>query len=164
MSEPVITIRPGRLSDVPAESSLNHDTDWCYDESNMVAEYHDDAYEPSSVLVAELDGNVVGKLELFIAWKSIYGKFGVIRRFVVHPEHRSHGVGRVLFDAATELARDSGCSFIELSVDVTNPIPHSFYHRQGFREDRVEVLMRKPLTDQDASSNYIAQRDEFTGN
>jgi len=67
----------------------------------------------------------------------------------------------VLFDAATKLARESGCSFIELSVDVTNPIPHSFYHRQGFREDRVEVMMRKPLTEQDASSNYIAQREEF---
>jgi GNAT superfamily N-acetyltransferase len=161
VSEPVITIRPGRLSDLPAEASLNHDTDWCYDEANMVAEYHDDAYEPSSVLIAEVDGKLVGKLELFIAWKSIYGKFGVIRRFVVHPEHRSQGVGRVLFDAATEHARESGCSFIELSVDVTNPIPHSFYHRQGFREDRVEVLMRKPLTEQDASSNYTAQRDAF---
>ena len=163
-AEPVITIRHGRFEDIPAETALNHDVGWCYDEANMVAEYHDDSYEPSSVLVAEVDGKVAGKLELYIAWKSVYGKFGVIRRFVVHEDHRSQGVGRVLFDAATDLARESGCSFIELSVDVTNPIPHSFYHREGFREDRVEVMMRKPLTDQDPSSNYVAQREEWKTN
>jgi len=111
--------------------------------------------------VAEIDGRVAGKLELYMAWKSVYGKFGVIRRFVVHQDFRSQGVGRVLLDAATARAREAGCAFIELSVDVTNPIPHSFYHREGFREDRVEVMMRKPLDDRYKPSNYEAQREEW---
>ena len=161
MAQPTITVRAGRIGDIPDETGMNHEVGWCYDEENMVAEYHDDSYEPSSVLVAEMDGKVVGKIELYMAWKSTYGKFGVIRRFVIHQDYRSQGIGRVLMDAATQHARDAGCSFIELSVDVTNPIPHSFYHREGFREDRVEVMMRKPLDERYKSSNYEAQREEF---
>ncbi len=164
MVEPTITVRPGRLSDIPAETEMNHEVEWCYDEANMVAEYHDDSYEPSSVLVAEIDGRVVGKIELYQAWKSTYGRFAVIRRFVIHKDYRSQGIGRRLMDAATERAREAGCSFIELSVDVTNPIPHSFYHREGFREDRVEVMMRKPLDDRYKPSDYEAQRDEWATN
>lgn len=161
MSELKITVRPGRIGDIPAETEMNHDVDWCYDEANMVAEYHDDSYEPSSVLVAELDGRIVGKIELYMAWKSTYGKFAVIRRFVIHRDFRSQGIGRKLMDAAVERARAQDCAFIELSVDVTNPIPHAFYHREGFREDRVEVMMRKPLTERYKPSDYQAQRDEW---
>ncbi|HET9016264.1 MAG TPA: GNAT family N-acetyltransferase [Thermomicrobiaceae bacterium] len=161
MSTPTITIRAGRMEDAPAEAELNRDVDWCWDEEQTVAEYHDDAYEPSSVLVAESDGQVVGKLELFVGAKSVHGRFGLIRRFVVHRDYRGQGVGRVLLDAATERARDLGCSFIELSVDVTNPAAHAFYQRDGFVEDRVEVMMRKSLDGKPHASFYAAQKEEW---
>jgi GNAT superfamily N-acetyltransferase len=149
-----ITIRPGRLSDVPAEAQLHKHVDWCYDERETLVEYHDDAYEPSSVMIAEESGEVVGKLELFIAWKSNHGKFGLIRRFVVAPGWRGKGVGQQLLDAAIARATDEGCAFVELSVDVTNPFAHAFYAREGFVEDRVEVLMRRPLGTTDTASGY----------
>jgi GNAT superfamily N-acetyltransferase len=149
-----IIVRPGRLSDVPTEAELHSGVDWCYDERETLAEYHDDAYEPSSVLIAESEGQVVGKLELFIAWKSSHGKFGLIRRFVVAPGWRGKGVGKELLDAAITKCTQEGCSFVELSVDVTNPFAHAFYAREGFFEDRVEVLMRRPLGGNDASSAY----------
>lgn len=161
MGTPVIRVRPGRLEDVATEGELNHDVDWCYDEASMITEYHDDAYEPSSVLVAEMDGRVVGKLELFIGAKTAHGHFGLIRRFVVHPDFRGQGIGRVLLEAATARARAAGCSFIELSVDVTNPEPHAFYRTQGFVEDRVEVMMRKSLDGKPHASLYAAQREEW---
>lgn len=149
-----ITIRPGRLDDITAEAMMHRDVDWCYDERNMLAEYHDDAYEPSSVLVAEVDGDVVGKLELFIGWKSNHGRFGLIRRFVVKDGWRGQGVGRRLLDAANERALEAGCTFLELSVDVTNPFAHAFYAREGFVEDRVEVLMRRSLDGSAHQSEY----------
>jgi GNAT superfamily N-acetyltransferase len=149
-----ITIRPGRLSDVPDETALNRAVDWCYDERETLAEYHDDAYEPSSVLIAECDGEVVGKLELFIAWKSIHGKFALIRRFVIASGWRGQGIGKKMLDAAIERAREEDCAFVELSVDVTNPFAHALYAREGFVEDRVEVLMRRPLIASDVSSKY----------
>jgi GNAT superfamily N-acetyltransferase len=159
MTDLTITTRPGRFADVADEAALNRQVDWCYDERHMLAEYHDDAYEPSSVLVAERDGQVVGKLELFIGWKSNHGRFGLIRRFVVAEGMRGQGVGGQLLDAATAAARAAGCAFLELTVDVTNPEAHAFYKRVGFAEDRVEVIMRRPLDGVARPSDYAAQAE-----
>ncbi|HUG15609.1 MAG TPA: GNAT family N-acetyltransferase [Thermomicrobiales bacterium] len=163
MTRAAITIRAGSLGDIDEEAALNHDVDWCYDERATLAEYHDDAYEPASVIVADAGGEIVGKLELFIAWKSAHGRFALIRRFVVKDGWRGQGIGRQLLDATIARARESGCAFIELTVDVTNPEAHAFYKREGFDEDRVEVIMRKPLDGQGHASDYAAQReaDEF---
>jgi GNAT superfamily N-acetyltransferase len=154
-----VSIRPGRIDDIDEEAALSRSVDWCYDERNTLAEYHDDAYEPSSVIVAEVDGEVVGKLELFLAWKSNHGRFGVIRRFVVKEGWRGSGIGRQLLDVALDRCRAEGCAFVELTVDVTNPAAHDFYKRVGFVEDRVEVIMRKSLDDQPHPSDYAAQAD-----
>lgn len=163
LHEPTVRVRPGRFEDAVEEAALHHDVGWCYDEAAVIAEYHDDAYEPSSVLIAELDGRIVGKVELFIARKSALGHFGLIRRFVVHPDFRAQGIGRTLLHAATEQARAAGCSFIELSVDMTNPVAHAFYQREGFSEERVEIMMRKPLDGQVHRTNLKAQDAEWRG-
>ncbi len=157
-----IIVRSGRLEDVDSEVELHRSVDWCYDERNTLAEYHDDAYEPSSVLIAESDGEVVGKLELFTAWKSTHGRFALIRRFVVAEGWRGKGVGTRLLEAAEARARERGCAFLELTVDVTNPEAHAFYKRTGFTEDRVEVIMRRPLDGQPHPSDFAARADPDT--
>lgn len=159
MPEIELSIRAGSIEDVGEESGLNASVGWCYDERATLAEYHDDAYEPSSVIIAESGGEVVGKLELFVGWKSNHGKFGLIRRFVVKDRWRGSGVGRKMLDAAIDRSRHLGCAFVELTVDVTNPEAHAFYKRYGFDEDRVEVIMRRPLDGEAHASDYAAQRD-----
>ncbi len=164
MPQTTVTIRPGRFDDVSEEAALHADVDWCYDERQTLAEYHDDAYEPSSVLIAERAGQVVGKMELFHAWKSSHGRFALIRRFVVRDGYRGQGIGRQLLDAATRQAEADGCAFLELTVDVTNPQAHAFYAAEGFIADRVEVIMRRPLTGATAdsvASTFDTQRDGF---
>lgn len=156
-----ITIRPGGFADAAFEAEANAGLDWCWDEENLIAEYYDDSYEPGSTLIAEIDGKVVGKMELFIGAKSTHGHFGVIRRFAVHPDHRSQGVGRALLDAADVRARELGCTFLELSVDATNPAAHALYQREGFQEDRVEIIMRKSLDGKPHASLYAAQKHEW---
>ena len=52
-------------------------------------------------------------------------------------------------------ARDALVERIDyLAVDVTNPEAHAFYKREGFIEDRVEVIMRKPLDGVVRTSEY----------
>ncbi|HCG28715.1 MAG TPA: GNAT family N-acetyltransferase [Thermomicrobiales bacterium] len=162
MADLEITIRPGRYEDVARRSEMHRSVDWCFDERATLAEYHDDAYEPSSVLVAEVDGEVVGTLELFLSWKSNHGRFGVIRRFVVADGWRGKGIGAALLDAATERCLADGCAFVELTVDVTNPEAHAFYKRSGFAEDRVEVVMRRPLDGHPHPSDYAARANPET--
>src|SRR5690606_1244453 len=108
MTTPTVTVRPGRIEDAEAEAALNRDAGWCWDAEYRIVEYHDDVYGASSVLVDEDEGRVFGKLVLFLGAKARHGRFGVIRRFVVHPDFRGQGIGRTLLDAATEHARAQG--------------------------------------------------------
>jgi GNAT superfamily N-acetyltransferase len=140
-----ITIRHGRRDDAAALAALHREAEWCYDDAAIVTEYFDDAFEPETVIGAEIGGALVGKLELFLGWKSTSQRFGLIRRFVVHPDWRGRGVGHQLLTAAEEEARQAGCAFLELSVDEENPGARRLYSSSGFAEDRREIILRKPL-------------------
>lgn len=143
-----ITVRRGRREDAATLAALHREADWCYDEANVVAEYYDDSFEPDTVIAAEVGGELVGKIELYLGWKSAHQRFGIIRRFVMHPEWRGKGVGHRLLTAAEEEARQAGCSFLELSVDEDNPGARRLYASIGFGEDRREIILRKPLDGQ----------------
>lgn len=156
-AEGSITIRRGRRDDAATLAALHRAADWCYDEAAIVAEYFDDAFEPESVLAAEVDGALVGKLELFLGWKSTSGRFGLIRRFVVHPDWRGRGIGHRLLAAAEEEARRAGCAFLELSVDEDNDGARRLYGGLAFAEDRREIIMRKSL-DGRAHPSHMKER------
>ena len=140
-----ITIRRGSAGDAATLAALHREAGWCYDEANVVAEYYDDSFEPETVLAADHDGELIGKLELFLGWKSTSERFGIIRRFVIHPDWRGRGIGHRLLAAAEEEARQVGCAFLELSVDEENPGARKLYASDGFTEDRRELILRKPL-------------------
>lgn len=50
---------------------------------------------------------------------------------------RSEGVGRLLVDAATEWARERGCTHLELASGAGRVDAHRFYRREGMDENRV---------------------------
>lgn len=64
-------------------------------------------------LVAELNGRVVGELELYIGKeKGSLGKCGFINVLEVHRDYRRRGVGRVLVSKAIEVAMEHGCDTV----------------------------------------------------
>ncbi len=73
--EITVGIRRGRRGDAATLAELHREADWCYDDAAIVAEYYDDAFEPETVLAAEAGGALVGKLELFLGWKSTSGSY-----------------------------------------------------------------------------------------
>jgi GNAT superfamily N-acetyltransferase len=147
-----ITIRRGRVEDAAQLAALHRDAAWCYDDAAIVTEYYDDSFEPETVIGAEVNGLLVGKLELFLGWKSTSGRFGVIRRFVIHPAWRGQGIGHQLLTAAETAALEAGCTFLELSVDEANAGARKLYGSNGFAEDRREIMMRKSLDGQEHPS------------
>jgi GNAT superfamily N-acetyltransferase len=60
------------------------------------------------------------------------GKYLEIDNFIVHPEHRSKGVGKLLTDFVHQKALDLGCNNIVLDAYTNNFQAHRFYYNQGY--------------------------------
>lgn len=86
------------------------------------------------VLVADLDGRIVGVLQLsFIPHLTYEGGWRAqIEGVRVAGDVRSHGVGRALFESSIDRARSRGCHLVQLTTDRRRPEALNFYLGLGF--------------------------------
>ena len=86
-----------------------------------------------SVLVAESgDGALIGFCTAYQDMHSVRFGYRVwTEDLAVHPEHRSHGVGKALLHAAMAWARERGATHYELDSALTRTDAHRFYEREG---------------------------------
>ncbi len=85
------------------------------------------------VLVAVVDGRVVGLAGLDYAWL-FHADLPTARlmSIVVDEAFRGRGIGRRLVEAAVEQARAWGCDRLELTSRLERVEAHSFYESVGF--------------------------------
>jgi ribosomal protein S18 acetylase RimI-like enzyme len=106
--------------------------------------------EDQEILVAEVDGEVVGWIELLL--RPVSGEPRMMRDMVsvetdiaVLPEHRGHGVGSRLVEEAERWAAQRGASMITLETHVANQDAVRFYQeRHGFRTTGILMMKRTP--------------------
>lgn len=93
----------------------------------------------ASVLVAEVDGEVVGMCQLvvFRHLQQRGGRCAEVESVHVHPQWRSRGVGTLLMAEAVELARAADCYRVQLTSNLARPDAHRFYRRLGFEASHV---------------------------
>lgn len=60
------------------------------------------------------------------------GKYIEIDNFIVHPEHRSKGLGKMMTDYIDVKAKEEDCSMIVLDAFTGNFTAHRFYYNQGY--------------------------------
>ena len=88
----------------------------------------------STLLALDDDEDVVGVLTL-VESLALYagGRIGVVNELYVVPEYRSEGVGKLLLDAAKELAESRGWVRLEVTTPGADyPKTLHFYEREGF--------------------------------
>ena len=93
----------------------------------------------SDVLVAELDGTVVGMCQLVVFRHLQHrgGRCAEVESMHVHPEVRGLGIGTLLLEVAVESARRAGCYRVQLTSNQQRSDAHRFYQRQGFEPSHV---------------------------
>jgi GNAT superfamily N-acetyltransferase len=74
----------------------------------------------------------VGLTGLWYGIKLWSGKYLEIDNFIVHPNHRSKGIGKLLTDYVNEKAIDLDCTMIVLDAYTQNFTAHRFYFNQGY--------------------------------
>ncbi len=90
----------------------------------------------SDILLALDGGTLVGLASVYADIQSIrYGPRCWLQDLVVSKEARSHGIGKRLLDAATDWAREHGCTHLQLSSGLGRVDAHRFYRREGMGEE-----------------------------
>lgn len=87
-----------------------------------------------AILVACLDGALVGTLDLLLVANLTRGgrPWASIENVVVDAACRRRGIGRALLDVAVDLAREAGCSKLQLISREERGAAHELYIGSGF--------------------------------
>jgi ribosomal protein S18 acetylase RimI-like enzyme len=94
------------------------------------------------IRVAEQDGVVVGYTYAGVEgtdYMSLRGPAGVLHDIVIDPNHREHGVGRMLLDATLEALKARGAMQVVLSTAEHNEPAQRLFARTGFRRTMIEM-------------------------
>jgi ribosomal protein S18 acetylase RimI-like enzyme len=92
----------------------------------------------SDLLVARLDGRIVGTLTLVI-FRIPTGMRAWIEDVVVDEAARGHGVGEALNRFALDVARERGCKTVDLTSRPSREAANRMYQRIGFRARETNV-------------------------
>src|SRR5262249_45086026 len=127
-------LRPAREADRLALAVLfagvAGERDWIATEPPVDVEARAAAWSIPSILVAEMDGEIVGLLHLE---RSRHG-FGEVA-MAVAPAQRGRGIGSALLVAAIDTARAEGLHKLSLSVFAHNEAAIGLYRKLGFVEE-----------------------------
>jgi len=153
-SSPPVQIRVATRDDVPAIVRLLADDMFGATReqaSDPLPHQYWDAFDAmtaqrgNELLVAELDGEIVGCLQL----TTIPGlsRMGMVRAQLegvrVSSAHRGRRIGEALVQAAMHRAKELGCSVVQLTTDRRRVDAHRFYERLGF--ETTHVGMKRAL-------------------
>jgi ribosomal protein S18 acetylase RimI-like enzyme len=94
------------------------------------------------VAVAEQTGDVFGYTYAGVEgydFMALRGPAGVLYDIVVDPDHRAHGVGRLLLDATVAALAARGAPRVVLSTAERNEPAQRLFARAGFRRTMIEM-------------------------
>ena len=104
-----------------------------------LAELHEMVQAPASdVLIARLDGRIVGTLTL-VTFRIPTGVRAWIEDVVVDDSARGHGVGDQLNRFALRIARDKGAKTVDLTSRPSREAANRLYQRIGFQPRETNV-------------------------
>lgn len=135
-----VTVRPIALDDVEAASLVVQGGSMTPEREH---EREIDAYwraveetrrRRGEVLVAEVDGEVVGlcQVMIFPHFQNTGGWCCELESVHVRSDQRGLGIGAMLLERAEALAREQGCYRIQLTSRVVREDAHRFYEAHGY--------------------------------
>ena len=131
MNEP--TIRQAVAGDCAALARLIGQLGYEANTAEVAARLDEMRREGWPVLVAELDGEVVGCLSTSIMRVLHRPKpVGRISMMVVDEAVRGRGIGAKLVQAAEQVLTERGCGLVEVTSNLARTEAHRFYEKLGY--------------------------------
>ena len=98
----------------------------------------------NELIVAEIDGAVVGTLQLTVTPSLSFqgGRRATVESVRVDAAYRNHGIGRHLMEHAIERARARGCVSMQLTTNLERADARRFYERLGFAGSHLGMKLK----------------------
>ena len=102
-----------------------------------------DADPNQNLLVAEVDGAIVGTFQLsFLPGLSFRGAWrGQIEAVRIASHLRGQGLGREMILWAIDRCRERGCRMVQLTTHASRERAHGFYERLGFEPSHIGMKL-----------------------
>jgi GNAT superfamily N-acetyltransferase len=97
------------------------------------------------VLVADVDGHVLGWLHACVAHAMEYDRCAEIRGLVVDEQARGQRLGALLVAAAERWARTHGIGLMRVRSRDSRERAHRFYEREGYEATKLSKVFTKRL-------------------
>jgi N-acetylglutamate synthase-like GNAT family acetyltransferase len=99
----------------------------------------------NEVYVAEVDGKILGWLQVAVKQTIESGEYAEITGLVVDKTSRGKGIGRDLVTQAEDWAKEMKQSTIRVRTNVIRKEAPLFYRALGFKEIKKQSVFNKPL-------------------
>lgn len=129
MIERAFSLRPGTLADLPALLRIE-ESSFSGDRLSARQYRHHLRHPRNRLLVADLDGEVVGSALLFLRRGSDLARLYSI---AVADAARGRGLGAALLAASEKAAGEAGARRMRLEVRADNPAALGLYQAHGYR-------------------------------
>lgn len=117
---------------------------------NQINDYH------YYCLVCEQDGMVIGALNMRFEDQLHHAeRIAEILEFAVDAACRNMGIGKEMFSKSCQIAKDNGCSQIEVDCNQLRKDTHRFYMREGMHN--FHFKFSKQLTGNDVQENVLGR-------
>jgi len=148
-----IHIRPAIISDLPAivrmlaDDFLGQPRERLEDplpESYIRAFQEIDAGPNNELIVAEIEGEVIGTLQLTFAPSISFqgGKRCTVESVRVDTRYRGQGIGREMMLWAIERAKEHRCISMQLTTNSERKDAHRFYENLGFKSSHIGMKLK----------------------
>ena len=98
----------------------------------------------NQLIVAEIDGDVIGTLQLTYTPSISFqgGKRATVESVRVDEKFRGQGIGRAMMLWAIERARTDGCISMQLTTNSEREDAHRFYRNLGFTRSHIGMKLK----------------------
>ena len=137
-------IRAATPADSPAVADLATQLGYPTSPEQAAARLRDLATRPeNAVLAAEVDGVVIGWIQVAGAYRVDSEPYAEIAALVVDAAHRGGGIGAELVAAADDWAVRHGFRTLRVRSNVVRERTHAFYERLGFARTKSQVVFAR---------------------
>ncbi|HEY6057115.1 MAG TPA: GNAT family N-acetyltransferase [Candidatus Limnocylindrales bacterium] len=146
IEEAAVTLRPAAPSDAQRIAALFTDEGYPAGASDILTRLERFASPASTVVVADLDGEVLGFVAVHLIPRFEHGdSIARIVALVVDPDVRARGIGHLLMAEAERIGREAGAAFAEITAGHHRPEARHLYESLGY-DASVAAYLRKRLS------------------